>query len=72
LRGGVDIHPNQLPPARLSIDRRDDVVRAVGAVREQRSRHVVTLSVAPSFASRWLLPRLPAFERGYPRVDYQF
>jgi len=46
-----------------------DVERAVDAVREQRSRHAVTLSVAPSFASRWLLPRLPAFERGYPRVE---
>jgi LysR family glycine cleavage system transcriptional activator len=46
-----------------------DVRAAVDSVREQRSRHGVTLSVAPSFATRWLLPRLPAFERGHPRVE---
>jgi LysR family transcriptional regulator, glycine cleavage system transcriptional activator len=46
-----------------------DIRTAVDAVREQRSRHAVTLSVTPSFATRWLLPRLPAFERGNPRVE---
>ena len=46
-----------------------DIRTAVDAVREQRSRHAVTLSVAPSFATRWLLPRLPAFERGNPRIE---
>jgi LysR family glycine cleavage system transcriptional activator len=46
-----------------------DIRTAADAVREQRSRHAVTLSVAPSFATRWLLPRLPAFERGNPRVE---
>jgi LysR family transcriptional regulator, glycine cleavage system transcriptional activator len=46
-----------------------DIRTAVDAVREQRSRHAVTLSVAPSFATRWLLPRLPAFERGNPKVE---
>jgi LysR family glycine cleavage system transcriptional activator len=46
-----------------------DVNRAVDVVREHRSPNAVMLSVAPSFASRWLLPRLPAFEHGYPRVE---
>jgi LysR family glycine cleavage system transcriptional activator len=47
----------------------NDVRGAIDAVREQRSRHAVTLSIAPSFAMRWLLPRLPGFERGHPRVE---
>ena len=47
----------------------NDVRSAIDAVREQRSRHAITLSVAPSFAARWLLPRLSAFERGHPHVE---
>lgn len=46
-----------------------DVRTAIDAVREQRSRHAVTLSIAPSFASRWLLPRLPQFERRHPQIE---
>ena len=47
----------------------NDVRGAIDAVLEQRSRHAVTLSLAPSFAIRWLLPRLPSFERGHPRIE---
>jgi LysR family glycine cleavage system transcriptional activator len=47
----------------------NDVRSAIDAVHEQRSRHAVTLSIAPSFAARWLLPRLSAFERGHPHIE---
>jgi LysR family glycine cleavage system transcriptional activator len=47
----------------------NDLRGAVDAVREQRSRHAVTLSTTPSFASRWLLPRLAAFERAHPHIE---
>lgn len=47
----------------------NDMRGAVDAVREQRSRHAVTVSIAPSFAARWLLPRLPEFERRYPQTE---
>jgi LysR family transcriptional regulator, glycine cleavage system transcriptional activator len=47
----------------------NEIRSALDAVREQRSRHAVTLSIAPSFAARWLLPRLSAFERGHPHVE---
>jgi len=47
----------------------NDVRAAIDAVREQRSRHAVTVSIAPSFAARWLLPRLPDFERKYPHTE---
>jgi LysR family glycine cleavage system transcriptional activator len=46
-----------------------DVRAAVDAVREQRPRRAVTVSIAPSFAARWLLPRLSDFERKYPQVE---
>ena len=43
--------------------------QAVEAVREQRSSYSVSLSTTPSFAVRWLLPRLPALQRSYPRLE---
>ncbi|HJX21976.1 MAG TPA: LysR substrate-binding domain-containing protein, partial [Steroidobacteraceae bacterium] len=43
--------------------------QAVEAVREQRSSHSVSVSTTPSFAVRWLLPRLPALQRSYPRLE---
>ena len=46
-----------------------DIGSAAEAVRERRSRHAVAISCAPSFASRWLLPRLPALERRYPHLE---
>jgi LysR family glycine cleavage system transcriptional activator len=43
--------------------------QAVEAVREQRSSYSVSVSTTPSFAVRWLLPRLPALQRSYPRLE---
>ncbi len=45
-----------------------DMTDATAAAREAPSSFTVTISVAPSFASRWLLPRLPALERAHPRI----
>ena len=46
-----------------------ELVSATEAVRESRSASTVILSAAPSFAMRWLLPRLPAFEDVYPGIS---
>lgn len=46
-----------------------EVASAVSAIRESRSGRAVTVSVTPSFATRWLLPRLPAFESSHPRIE---
>ncbi len=46
-----------------------DIDAAALAIREARSPFAVTISAAPSFAARWLLPRLPALERAYPRFE---
>jgi len=39
---------------------------AIGALGETGT---LTVSVAPSFAAKWLLPRLQSFERAHPEID---
>lgn len=46
-----------------------EIESAVAAVREPRSAHAVLLGTRPSFAVRWLLPRLPALERAHPHLE---
>jgi len=46
-----------------------EIEAAANAIREARSPFTVTISAAPSFAARWLLPRLPALERAHPRIE---
>lgn len=46
-----------------------DIAGATAALREAKPANSVTLSAPPSFASRWLLPRLPILEAGYPRIE---
>lgn len=46
-----------------------EIERTVAALREARSAYSVTVSTTPSFAARWLLPRLPQFEAGHPRIE---
>ena len=42
---------------------------AVGRIRGSRSRGVLTVSVAPMFAVKWLLPRLHVFGALHPEID---
>lgn len=46
-----------------------DLAQVTASLREARSTHSVTLSTTPSFAARWLLPRLAGFERAHPRIE---
>lgn len=46
-----------------------EVESAVAALREPRSANAVVLGTRPSFAARWLLPRLPALERSHPQIE---
>ena len=52
-----------IAPALVRID------GAVRQIRQARGRAQVSLSTFPSFASLWLLPRLPTFERLQPSID---
>lgn len=43
--------------------------QTVGAIRAPAAREVLALSTTPSFASLWLIPRLPRFTDAHPGVD---
>ncbi|TAM61913.1 MAG: LysR family transcriptional regulator [Rhodanobacter sp.] len=45
------------------------IAQAVAALRETRPAHAVILSTSPSFAIRWLLPRLPQLEQAHPKIE---
>jgi LysR family glycine cleavage system transcriptional activator len=63
----VTPHGRQLAEA---MDRATDTLESViASIRERRSPYSVSISTTPSFAARWLLPRLPALERAYPRLE---
>lgn len=42
-----------------------------GAVERVRSGGVFTLNCSPSFAIRWLVPRLPGFRSRHPDIDFR-
>jgi len=54
---------------RAALDALREMARATAALREARSVHSVTISTTPSFASRWLLPRLFRLEEAHPRIE---
>jgi LysR family transcriptional regulator, glycine cleavage system transcriptional activator len=45
--------------------------RASGSVRAARGRRPLRLSVLPSFAGNWLVPRIPRFEAAHPGLDVE-
>jgi LysR family glycine cleavage system transcriptional activator len=51
---------------------REALERIVAASMEatgQSQEHVLKISVLPTFAARWLFPRLPLFQRQYPDIE---
>jgi LysR family transcriptional regulator, glycine cleavage system transcriptional activator len=46
-----------------------ELERAMDALREHDSRGPLTLSVAPIFATKWLIPRLDGFRAAHPDID---
>ncbi len=47
----------------------ETLAEVVVSLREARSPNTVTVSTAPSFAARWLLPRVSDFSIRHPRVE---
>jgi LysR family glycine cleavage system transcriptional activator len=47
----------------------DSLAQAVDALRPQTDGGQVTVSAAPSFATRWLMPRLHRFFASHPEID---
>lgn len=47
----------------------DKLAEADRILREREDEHLLTVSVAPSFGAKWLVPRLDRFHRAYPEYD---
>lgn len=52
-----------LGPAFVALD------TAIDRAKEQEATGALTISVAPMFATKWLVPRLERFDRAYPDID---
>jgi len=46
-----------------------ELSESVDAIAGKADPRVLTVSVLPSFASRWLIPRLASFQRRHPDID---
>lgn len=46
-----------------------EIEGAIAGLREQRRGNAVAISTTPSFAARWLLPRLPDLAEARPRIE---
>lgn len=47
----------------------DHMAEALAAVQPREEGRVLTVSVVPSLASKWLLPRLEGFRRAHPEIE---
>ncbi|MGS1012428.1 LysR substrate-binding domain-containing protein [Rhodanobacter sp. UC4450_H17] len=68
-RGALVFTPQGEALGRATLAGLRAIEQAVAALRETRPAHAVTLSTSPSFAIRWLLPRLPALEKAHPKIE---
>jgi LysR family transcriptional regulator, glycine cleavage system transcriptional activator len=62
----TDAAQTALPSLRDAFDKMDEAASQLTAAIDGRR---VTVSAAPSFAAKWLVPRLGRFESSYPEVD---
>ena len=68
-RGALVFTPQGEALGRATLAGLREIEQAVASLRETRPAHAVTLSASPSFAIRWLLPRLPALEKAHPKIE---
>jgi LysR family glycine cleavage system transcriptional activator len=68
-RRGITFTPKGEALGRATLLAFTEIERAAAALRDVRGVHAVTLSATPSFAARWLLPRLPALEAAHPAIE---
>ena len=62
----TDAAQTALPALREAFDRLAEAASLLTAAVDGRR---LTITAAPSFAAKWLVPRLGAFEEAYPQVD---
>jgi LysR family transcriptional regulator, glycine cleavage system transcriptional activator len=61
-----DVGARMLPDVQAGLEM---LSRAVSSKTTAVGERTLTISVAPSFASKWLLPRLPRFHERHPDID---
>jgi len=71
VREGRGVHLTEagkaaLPALRLGFEK---LAEAARLMRQPQRKHRVTVSVAPSFAAKWLVPRLERFNAAHPEVE---
>jgi LysR family transcriptional regulator, glycine cleavage system transcriptional activator len=47
----------------------DQLAEAVESIRANNSENLLTVSVTPSFAAKWLVPRLDGFRKAFPDLE---
>ena len=47
----------------------DELVKGIHAIQEYEMNKPLTITLPPTFASRWLIPRLTDFQRTHPDID---
>lgn len=62
----TDSGQRYLPPLSEALDM---IQRATDRLRTYDDSGALRISVLPSFAAKWLLPRLPRFREQYPEID---
>ncbi|WP_050479860.1 transcriptional regulator GcvA [Herbaspirillum rhizosphaerae] len=62
----TDTAQKALPDIRAGFDR---LATGLGLLREGSTSGVLTVTVSPAFAAKWLLPRIEAFQSAYPETD---
>lgn len=69
--GKVRLFPTEaaeraLPNIRMGFDR---LAQGVEQLKEEVANNVLTVTVSPAFAAKWLLPRIDRFQRAWPDLD---
>lgn len=62
----TDVGMQMLPDVQLGLE---TLSRAISSKTAPAGGKTLTISVAPSFASKWLIPRLSDFSERYPEID---
>ena len=68
-RRGTSFTPQGDALGKVALASFHDIARVAESLREVRSDTTVTIATSPSFAVRWLLPRLRAFEAAHRAID---
>jgi LysR family glycine cleavage system transcriptional activator len=68
-RAGIRLTPQGKALGRTVLAAFADIERVATSLQEAKTSHSVTIATAPSFAARWLLPKLAAFDELRPRIE---